>query len=233
MGQYNIVINETPCLPNTLEELILSDVIRGEKFFDSLRSLQNLRKLNLSNMILRSCDVQALARVLANFGLLENLILADVNVSGADWEIIFRAMNSLTNIKVLHLDGVNVSDGNEMSEMLSSLLFLESLVLVDMRVGDRNHEKIFQAMKKLRNLRKLHLRGVSTNAHDFNTLFSAPSFSLLEELEFSQVLVKEHLNVHELRELKYLKAFSLKTIWVSPTGESALAFCLPYSCWKR
>ena len=144
---------DTVFLPPTIEELIFSDVIHGEKLFASMAPLHHLRILHLSKMRLRPCDVEALADMLSSFLLLEDLVLSKVVCVECDE--IFSAIRSLKNIKKIDLTGMQIRGGNVLAEMLLSLLSLEELVLANINVVDSEYNAIFRAIKSLRKLRKL------------------------------------------------------------------------------
>ncbi len=154
------VLEDALFLPPTLEELIFSDIIHGERLFAKMKRLENLRKLHLNKVKLRSCDVKALATMLPYFPNLEELSLADLVVPYLECETILSAMKSSRQIKKLNLNGVRLPVDWAMADMLSSLLFLEELALTDMSVGNMDYEKLFSAIKLLNHLRKLNFGGV-------------------------------------------------------------------------
>ena len=173
-------------LPPTLEELIFSDIIHGEKLFAKIKRLENLRKLHLNKVKLRVCDVKAVATMLPYFPNLEELSLADLVVPYLECETILSAMKSLTNIKKLNLTGIRLTDDWAMADMLSSLFSLEELVLTDMSVRSMEYEKLFSAIKLLNHLRKLSLGGVKLR--DPKVLFDMlSSLSNLKEIVFPDV----------------------------------------------
>ncbi len=90
------VLEDDLFLPPTLEELIFSDIIHGEKLFAKMKRLENLRKLHLNKVKLRGCDVKAVATMLPFFSNLEELSLADLVVPYLECETILSAMKSLT-----------------------------------------------------------------------------------------------------------------------------------------
>ena len=221
------ILEDALFLPPTLEELIFSDIIHGEKLFAKMKRLENLRKLHLNKVKLRVCDVKAVGTMLPYFPNLEELSLADLVVPYLECETIPSAMKSLRHIKKLNLSGVRLPDDWAMADMLSSLLSLEELALTDMSVGDTDYEKLFSAIKLLNHLRKLDFGGVKLR--DVNAFFDMlSSLSNLEEIVFPDVvLTKTDCMIgyfSALESLRYLKNLDLGRI--KYTSE-ALACVLP------
>ena len=180
------VLEDALFFPPTLEELIFSDIIHGEKLFAKMKRLENLRKLHLNKVKLRACDVKAVATMLPYFPNLEELSLADLVVPYLECETILSAMKSLTNIKKLNLTCIRLTDDWAVADVLSSLFSLEELVLTDMSVRNMEYEKLFSAIKLLNHLRKLNLGGVKLR--DPKVFFDMlPSLSNLQEIVFPDV----------------------------------------------
>ena len=212
------VLDDDLFLPPTLDELIFSDVIYGEKLFAKMKRLENLRKLHLNKVKLRACDVKALATMLPFFSNLEELSLADLVVPYLECETILSAMKSLTNIKKLNLSGIMLPDDvRAMADMLSSLLSLEELALNDMiiSVGNIDYGKLFSAIKLLNHLRKLNFGGVKLRGPKaFFDMLS--SLSNLEEIVFPVVVSTDTGCMTRyfgaLESLRYLKNLDLGRI---------------------
>ncbi|XP_028399720.1 uncharacterized protein LOC114523089 isoform X1 [Dendronephthya gigantea] len=149
--------DNTLLFPPSLEELIISNVIHGEKLFVKMLPLKNLKKLHLIDMRLRACDVEALAAMLSSFSMLEEISLAHTVVD-SNIEKIFSAMKCLPNIKIIDLSGVKLPDVDALVDMLSSLLSLEELVLVGMCIDNIDHEKLIDALVLLKSLSILNLQ---------------------------------------------------------------------------
>ncbi|CAB3996090.1 NLR family CARD domain-containing 3-like isoform X2 [Paramuricea clavata] len=173
------VIRDPVFLPSMLEELIFSNIIHGGKLFSIISSLQHLRKLHLSEINLRPCDVEALTFMLLLLLLLEELVLAKIVCT--DCGKIFSAIKTLKNIKKIDLTGMKIPDGNAFAETLSSLLPLEELVLTNISVADNECKIIFGAIKSLKKLKILDLTGIKVP--DGNAIAEMlSSLLLLEEL---------------------------------------------------
>ena len=196
------VLRDTVFLPPMLEELIFSDIIHGGKLFASMKPLQHLRKLHLSEIKVRPCDVEALTAILSSFPLLEDLVLA--KVVGAECEKIFGAIKSLKNIKKIDLTGMKILEGNEVAEMLSSLLSLEELALANINVTDIEWKIIFSAIKSLKKVKKIDLIGIKIP--DANvTAEMLSSLLSLEELVLANVHVLVSDEETIFRKIKLLK----------------------------
>ncbi len=221
------VLEDDLFLPPTLEELIFSDIIHGEKLFAQMKRLENLRKLHLNKVKLRGCDVEAVATMLPFFSNLEELSLADLVVPYLECETILSAMKSLRQIKKLNLNGVRLPVDWAMADMLSSLLSMEELALTDMSVGSMDYEKLFSAIKLLNNLKKLNFGGVKLR--DPKAFFDMlSSLSNLEEIVFPVVVSTDTDCMTRyfgaLESLRYLKNLDLGRI--NPVS-CALAGVLP------
>ena len=196
------VLRDTVFLPPMLEELIFSDIIHGGKLFASMKPLQHLRKLHLSEIKVRPCDVEALTAMLSSFSLLEDLVLA--KVVGAECEKIFGAIKSLKNIKRIDLTGMKILEGNAVAEMLSSLLSLEELALANINVTDIECKIIFSAIKSLKKVKKIDLSGIrildaNVTAEMLSSLLS------LEELVLANVRFLGSDEETIFRKIKLLK----------------------------
>ena len=203
------VIRDPVFLPPMLEELIFSEIINGEKLFSSMSFLQHLRKLHLSEINLRPCDVEALTAMLLSRPFLEELVLAKIVCT--DCEKIFSAIKTLKNIKKIDLTGMKIPDGNAFAEMLSSLLSLEELVLTNMNGTNKKDGIIFSKIKLLKNLRKLHLDGIKIwDKKAFLDMLSSLSF--LEDIVFPRVNLvhTDDKTFSALKSLRYLKNLDLR-----------------------
>ena len=222
------VLEDALVLPVTLEELLFSDVIHGEKLFEEMRQLQNLRKLHLNKLILRVCDAEALAFMLRSFLNLEELSLA--SLVAPEYETILIAIKSLKNIRKIDLTAIKFINVEALVDMLSSLLFLEELVLTDMSGTNMDYQSLFSVMKLLKRLRLLSLdvEGEIYGAKAFFEMFS--SLSILEDIAFPIFDIEEIVCIPgcfgALESLGYLRSLDLRrnTIWES-TGD--LACVLP------
>ena len=206
-------------LPSTLEELLLSDIENGEKLFRNWKgSLQSLRRLRLSNMKLRACDVEMLSAVLLSVPQLEELCLpgADIVVPDGDCEKLLGSIKTLSNIKKIDLSSIKLAHDRALADLLTckSLLFLEELILTDMKIEQMDGERLFSAIKLLKHLRKLNLGGV--RVHNVKAMFDMLSYlPILEELVFPLVImsgdcINGYLNAPE--SLSCLKSLDLRGI---------------------
>ena len=181
------ILGDVWFLPSTLEELVLSDVIHGEKLFAKMKPLHNLKKLHLTNLKLRACDVEVLATTLSSFPKLEELNLANI-VADSNLNKLFSAIKPLKNIKNIDLSGISLHNEIALSDMLSSLLCLEELVLSGMRVVNMDEKRFFGSLQLLKRLRKLDLGSI--NVREAKALLDMlPSLLLLEEIVFPAVLL--------------------------------------------
>ena len=223
------VLDDALVLPVTLEELLFSDVIHGEKLFNEMRQLQNLGKLHLNKLILRVCDAESLAFMLRSFLKLEELSLA--SLVAPEYEKILTAIKSLKNIRKIDLTGIKLSNEKALVDMLSSLLFLEELVLTDMSGTNMDYESLFSVMKLLERLRLLSLGGEDKiyGAKAFFEMFS--SLSILEDIAFP-IFDFEEIDCipgcfGALESLGYLRSLDLRRNTISESTAGVLACVLP------
>ena len=223
------ILGDVWFLPSTLEELILSDVIHGEKLFAKMKPLHNLKKLHLTNLKLRACDVEVLATTLSSFPKLEELNLANI-VADSNLNKLFCAIKPLKNIKNIDVSGISLHNEIALSDMLSSLLCLEKLVLSRMNVVNMDEKRLFGSIQLLKRLRKLDLGGV--NVREGKALLDMlPSLLLLEEIVFPAVLLGNIGGTlgcfGALVSLRYLKSVDLRWTKMCMSGKEGLARTLP------
>ena len=223
------VLEDALVLPVTLEELLFSDVIHGEKLFDEMGQLQNLRKLHLNKLKLRVCDAEALALMLRSFLKLEELSLA--SLVAPECETILIAIKSLKNIRKIDLTGIKFINVEALVDMLSSLLFLEELVLTGMRATNVDYQSLFSVMKLLKRLRllSLYVEGEIYGAKAFFEMFS--SLSILEDIAFPLFDFEEIYCIPgcfgSLESLGYLRSLDLDLSTISESTAGVLACVLP------
>ena len=227
------VLDNALFLPSTLEEVFFSDIIHGEKLFANLMSLKpQLKKLHLSKMKLRSCDVEALAAMLEPFpGLLQELVLTDVDVADTGCEKIFRAIKSLKNLRKLDLKCMRVNDKQTFFDMLTSLSFLEEMVFPCIVIQDDDIKAFLNSLESLKYLKNLdihHLRIYETETDALADIL--PSLHLLKKLVLGDIdFYNEGQKqlFHAVGKLRYLKELDLSHTCIADTGADALADILP------
>ena len=197
--------------PSTLEEVILSDIIHGEKVFNSMRIplKDELRKLHLSKMKLRPCDVEALADMLSSFLHLEELVLTDV-VADLKCEKVFGAIGNMTKMKKLVFRGGTVDNQKAFFDMLSRLSVLEEIMFPNV-VIDGSVTEDFNVLKSLVYLKNLDLS--ETSIDDVALADVLPSLKLLEKLTLGRIMRTERTGDQKLcsaiGKLNYLKELNL------------------------
>ena len=224
------ILGDAWFLPSTLEELILSDVIHGEKLFAKMKPLHNLKKLHLTNLKLTACDVEVLATTLLSFPKLEDLSLANIVAADSSLNKLFSVIKSLENIKSIDLSDISLYNEIALSDMLSSLSCLEELVLSDMSVVNMDDERFFGAIKLLKRLRKLDLGGIILREAKA-LLDMLPSLLLLEEIVFPAVVLGDIGSsvgyFGALVLLRYLKNVDLRWTKMCKSAKEGLARTLP------
>ena len=208
---------------SVLEEVILSDIIHGEKLFHSMIPLQfRLRKLHLSEMKLRPRDVKALAKMLSSFLYLEELVLIDV-VADLKCEKIFGAIGKMKKLKKLVLKDVTVDNKKAFFDMLSCLSVLEEIVFPEF-VIDGSDTECVNVLQSLVCLKNLDL-SQTTSIDGLALAEVLPSLRLLEKLTLGRVMYNHDESDRQLcnaiGKLDYLKELNLSR---SPEG---LAEVLP------
>ena len=184
------ILGDAWFLPSTLEELILSDVLHGEKLFEIMKFLHILRRLHLKNLKLRPCDVEVLATALSSFPKLEELSLSYFVAADSNSSKILSAMKSLRNLRKLHLTNLKLRfcDVDVLATTLSSFPKLEELTLPYIAVADSNLNKLFCAIKPLKNIKNIDLSGISLH-NDIALSDMLSSLLCLEELVLSGMSV--------------------------------------------
>ena len=214
---------------SALEEVILSDIIHGEKLFHSMIPLQfRLRKLHLSEMKLRPRDVEALATMLSSFIFLEELVLTDVHFTDRNCEKIFDAIGKIKNLKKLVLRGITLDNKKAFFDMLSCLSVLEEIVFPEF-VIDRSDTECVNVLQSLVYLKNLDLSQTIISSEALVDVL--PTLQLLQRLVLGQVLRSYSCNKRQMYlavgKLKYLKELDLLRSSVDEFGAMVLAEILP------
>ena len=235
------ILDDAWLLPPTLEELIFSDVIHGEKLFAKIKTLQNLKKLHLANLQLRTCDVEMLATTLSSFPKMEELSLADILTAESCeydrkyYEQPFTALGNLKYLKERDLIWIPVSiDKTYANDIACFVTFaLEKLVLGYFPLDNEcDEQQLFAALENLKYLKKLDLERININKTGAEALTRVlPSLTLLEKLVLGEIDLDDECDEHALLaalgNLKYLKELDLSQICIRKTGAEALAGVLP------
>jgi Leucine-rich repeat (LRR) protein len=229
------------CLPPTLEQVILSDIIHGEDLFANMIPLKlRLTKLHLSKMKLRPCDIEKLVRMLKSLPCplsLQELVLTEVDLVDMGYEELVRVIKLLKNLKKLDLGGMKIRDKKTFVDMLSSLSFLEQLVFPDILMPDDGIPEVFEALRSLRCLKHLDIGGnavYKTEITETNALAQVlSSLQLLEKLVLGEIIYEFRgiekpffLAVGKLKKLKELQLQHLGGA-ITKTGAIPLAKVLP------
>jgi Leucine-rich repeat (LRR) protein len=229
------------CLPPTLEQVILSDIIHGEDLFANMIPLKlRLTKLHLSKMKLRPCDIEKLVRMLKSLPCplsLQELVLTEVDLVDMGYEELVRVIKLLKNLKKLDLGGMKIRDKKTFVDMLSSLSFLEQLVFPDILMPDDGIPEVFEALRSLRCLKHLDIGGnavYKTEITETNALAQVlSSLQLLEKLVLGEIICDEFREIEKslflaVGKLKKLKELQLQQDgFITETGAIALAEVLP------
>ena len=198
--------------PSTLEEVILGDIIHGEKLFNSMIPLKDqLRKLHLGEMELRPLDIEALAAMLSSFLYLEELVLTNVHVVyGSCLREIFKAIGKMRKIRKLVLRGVEVDNEEAFFDMLSHLSVLEEIVFPRIEIDD-SFSGCFNVLPTLVYLKSLDL---SQTSIDYAAVADVlPSLKLLERLVLNECNFDARSDIqlfHAVGKLKYLKELKIE-----------------------
>ena len=211
---------------SVLEEVILSDIIHGQKLFHCMISLQSrLRKLHLSEMKLRSRDVEALAKMLSSFFFLEELVLTDVDLTDRKCDQIFDAIGKIKILKKLVLRGVTIDNTKSFFDMLSCLSVLDEIVFPEFEI-DGSDTECFNVLQSQVYLKNLDLS--EAKIFDGKALADVlPALQLLERLVLGSALLDERQLILAVGKLKYLKELDLFRSGVDELGAEALAEVLP------
>ena len=230
------ILGDAWFLPSTLEELILSDVIHGEKLFAKMKPLHNLKKLHLTNLKLTACDVEVLAITLSSLPKLKELSLSYIVAADSNSSKILSAMKFLGNLRKLHLTNLKLRacDVDALANTLSSFPKLEELSLPYIAVADSNLNKLFCAIKPLKNIKNIDLNDISLhNEIALSDMLS--SLLCLEELVLSGMRV---VNMDEKRFFGSIKLLKRLRKLDLDIGHAAVSFivgrnCVPRCCFRR
>ena len=189
-----------------------------------LEPLAKLKYLNLSGNRINADEILVDSLFFSSTSALEEVILSGI-IHG---EKLFHSMITLQfQLRKLHLSEMKLRprDVEALATMLYSLSFLEELVLTDVNVIDSNCDQIFDAIGKIKKLKKLVLRGIRVdNKKAFFDMLSC--LSVLEEIVFPEFVIDfsdtECVNV--LQSLVYLKNLDLSQTTIR---SKALADVLP------
>ena len=200
------ILDDAWFLPPTLEELIFSDIMHGKELFAKIKSLRGLKKLHLSKLKLRACDVEMLATTLSSFPTLEELSLDDIVFSASKGDKILSAIRLLGNLRKLNLTKLKLRpyDIEVLATTLLSFPNLEELSLANIVVENSNLDKLFRTIKSLENIKKIDLSGVEL--YDESKLADMLSSLLsLEELVLTGISVLNMDDVRFFSAIKLLK----------------------------
>ena len=196
-------------LPSTLEELILSDVIHGEKLFAKMKPLHNLKKLHLTDLKLRACDVEVLATTLSSFPKLEELNLANI-VADLNLDKIFGSIQLLKRLRKLDLGGIILREAKALLDMLPSLLLLEEIVFPAVGLRDIGGTVGYFGALRWTKMCESAKEGLAR---------TLPSLQMLQRLVLGEMIGSD--NEKEiyvaLGSLKYLKEVDLGKTYISQT----------------
>ena len=215
-----------------LEDLVLSKVVGAEcdKIFSAIKSLKNIKKIDLTGIQIRGGNV--FAEMLLSLLSLEELVLANTNVTDSEYNAIFSAIKSLTKLRKLDLTGTNIPDVNSFAEMLSSILQLKELVLANIHPTNI-HPGVYYKIKCLKTLRKLNL-GSPMDITNTDTkkafLNMLPSLRFLEDIVFPHIYLYGDATTEffsAVASLKYLKSLDLVPISGDKCITKNLASTLP------
>ena len=221
------ILVDSLLFPSTsaLEEVILSDIVYGEKLFASMKPLQfRLRKLHLSEMKLRPRDVEALATMLSSFFFLEELVLTDVHFTDRNCEKIFDAIGKIKNLKKLVFSGLTLDNKKAFFNMLSCLSVLEEIVFPIFVIDDSDTEcvNVLQSLVYLKNL-DLGNPVITAGKALADVL---PTLKLLERLVLCLFWFDKRQLILAVGKLKYLKELDLLRTFFRES-DMALAEVLP------
>ncbi len=222
-----------PYFPN-LEELSLADLVvpylECETILSAMKSLTNIKKLNLSGV--RLPDDWAMADMLSSLLSLQELALTDMSVGNMDYEKLFSAIKYLNHLRKLNFGGVKLRDPKAFFDMLSSLSNLEEIVFPVVVSTDTDcMTRYFGALESLRYLKNLELGRIKYASEAFACVL--PSLQLLEKLvlelgsenAFDNSCDKQLFGA--LGKLKYLKELHLGGFRAIKTDVETLAEVLP------
>ena len=144
--------------------------------------MKNIKKIDLTGI--KIPDGNAIAEMLSSLLSLQELVLTKMNVTNKRDGTIFSKIKLLKNLRKLDLDGITIWDEKAFFDMLSSLLFLEDIVLPHINLEDADDiTGFFSALKSLKYLKNFYVHGVYSKtsvAEDFAKVL--PSLLQLEKL---------------------------------------------------
>ena len=218
LGGISVVLEKILFCMKYLEELRLSNThLNGDdcnKFFESLKSLKELKYLDLSNNPIGSCGALALSDILNEFPLIEGLDLSKCCIQEDEISALCVCLKPLMKLKYLNLSGNRINADEILVDSLFFSSALEEVILSDIIHG----EKLFHSMIPLQfRLRKLHLSEMKLGPRDVEVLAEMlSSFLYLEELVLIDVVAdwKCETIFGEIGKIKKLKKLVLRGMTV-------------------
>ena len=216
----------------TLEELSLANIVvensNLDKLFSAMKSLKNIKKVDLSGIKL--CDESGLADMLSSLLSLKELVLSGISVVNMDDVRFFSALKLLKRLKKLDLGNINVREEKAFFNMLSSLSMLEEIVFPAVVLENSDGTVgYFSALESLIYLKNLDLR--------WSKICKPAQKAVTRGLLSLQLLRRLVLGVIDcdnakqlfaaLGSLKYLKELDLGKTCISKTVAGSLACVLP------
>ena len=210
-----------------LEKLTLGRIMfRHNELSNAIGKLNYLKELNLQ------CSIEGLAKVLPLLQLLEELEIPYCNESNKQLFDAVRELKYLKRLKLCYFVDAR-TDLIPLAEALPSLLFLEQLELVNIKLDVGSETQLFRAVEKLKYLKKLRISGAKITQLAIVALMEMlPSLQLLESLVlevtgFDREGESDTQLFHAVGKLKYLKELNLSAIKITPQGVVALTDILP------
>ena len=218
----------------TLGNMFASDDKCNKQLFAALGNLKYLKELDLSRIDINKTCAEALARVLPSLTLLEKLVLGEIDLDDECDEQLLAALGNLKYLKELDLSRISIkvcinrTGAKALARVLSSLTFLEKLVLgyIPFKCYE---QQLFAAFENLKYLKELDFSRININKTGAKALARVlPSLTRLEKLgEIGLGYECDGQLLPALGNLKYLKELYLSGNNFNKISAKALARVLP------
>jgi Leucine-rich repeat (LRR) protein len=212
-----------------LEKLELGQVnFDNEKqVFAAVGKLKYLKEFTLHYSDITQTGAEVLAGELPALKLLEKVKLFFIDFDNGSEKLLCIALTSLKYLKELDLAMTKISQTGAvaLSKLLPALQLLEKLVLGEIDFDNGSEKQLFDAVGKLKRLKKFYLRTKITQTGAITLAEVLPSLQLLEKLVLAIIDFDNGSNeqfLDSVGKLGYLKKLYLQFSEITQTGIKAL-----------
>jgi Ran GTPase-activating protein (RanGAP) involved in mRNA processing and transport len=214
-----------------LEKLVLGQIEfdneTQEQLFAAVGKLKYLKEFTLHYSDITQTGAEVLAGELPALKLLEKVKLFFIDFDNGSEKLLCIALTSLKYLNELDLAKTKISQTGAvaLSKLLPALQLLEKLVLGEIDFDNGSEKQLFDAVGKLKRLKKFYLRTKITQTGAITLAEVLPSLQLLEKLVLTNIDFDNGSNeqfLDSVGKLGYLKKLYLQFSEITQTGIKAL-----------